>query len=154
MSSYVVRKSPGDTEWFRMSRFGMFIHWGLYAMPARHEWIKTREMIPEAKYDKYFKYFNPDMYDPAEWARQAKAAGMKYVVNGAKRTPGTCLAESPAELRQMFEDSDLIIAKGQGNFETLNECSYPVAFLFMAKCPVVTRLLDVEVNSLQVLLHW
>ena len=39
MSSYVTRKTPGDTTWFTHDRFGMFIHWGLYAMPARHEWV-------------------------------------------------------------------------------------------------------------------
>ena len=46
MSSYVTRKTPGDTAWFTHDRFGMFIHWGLYSMPARHEWIKMREEIP------------------------------------------------------------------------------------------------------------
>ena len=54
MSSYMTRKTPGDTAWFTHDRFGMFIHWGLYAMPARHEWIKNYECIPEEKYDKYF----------------------------------------------------------------------------------------------------
>ena len=54
MTSYVTKKTPGDTAWFTHDRFGMFIHWGLYAMPARHEWIKTNELIPEEKYDKYF----------------------------------------------------------------------------------------------------
>ena len=91
MSSYVVRKTPGDTEWFRHDRFGMFIHWGLYAMPARHEWVKSRECITEEKYDKYFRYFNPDLFDAKEWARQAKAAGMKYVVLTAKHHEGFCL---------------------------------------------------------------
>ena len=43
MSSYAIKKTPGDTTWFRHDRFGMFIHWGLYALPARHEWVKTRE---------------------------------------------------------------------------------------------------------------
>ena len=43
MSSYVTRKTDGNTEWFVKDRFGMFIHWGLYALPARHEWIKNRE---------------------------------------------------------------------------------------------------------------
>ena len=64
MSSYVTKKTPGDTAWFTHDRFGMFIHWGLYAMPARHEWVKNRECIPEEKYDLYFKHFNPDLYDP------------------------------------------------------------------------------------------
>ena len=91
MSSYVTRKSPGDTAWFTRDRFGMFIHWGLYSMPARHEWIKTREKIPEAKYDKYFKYFNPDLFDAREWARQAKAAGMKYAVLTTKHHEGFCM---------------------------------------------------------------
>ena len=94
MSSYVIRKTPGDTAWFRHDRFGMFIHWGLYAMPARHEWIKTREFITEEKYDLYFKHFNPDLYDPNEWARQAKAAGMKYVVLTTKHHEGFCMWDS------------------------------------------------------------
>ena len=94
MSSYVTRKTPGDTSWFTHDRFGMFIHWGLYSMPARHEWVKTREAISEEKYDKYFKYFDPDMYDPKEWARQAKAAGMKYVVLTTKHHEGFCMFDS------------------------------------------------------------
>ncbi len=94
MSSYVTRKTPGDTAWFTHDRFGMFIHWGLYAMPARHEWIKTREFIPEEKYDKYFQYFDPDLYDAREWARQAKAAGMRYAVMTAKHHEGFCMFDS------------------------------------------------------------
>jgi alpha-L-fucosidase len=94
MSSYVTRKTPGDTAWFTRDRFGMFIHWGLYAMPARHEWIKNREMIPEAHYDLYFKYFDPDLYDARAWARQAKAAGMKYAVMTTKHHEGFCMFDS------------------------------------------------------------
>ena len=94
MSSYVTRKTPGDTSWFTHDRFGMFIHWGLYSMPARHEKVKLREFMSEEKYDKYFKYFNPDMYDPKEWAKQAKAAGMKYVVLTTKHHEGFCMFDS------------------------------------------------------------
>ena len=94
MSSYVTKKTPGDTAWFRHDRFGMFIHWGLYSLPARHEWIKTREKISEEKYDKYFKHFNPDLFDAREWARQAKAAGMKYAVLTTKHHEGFCLFDS------------------------------------------------------------
>ena len=94
MSSYVTKKTPGDTAWFTHDRFGMFIHWGLYSMPARHEWVKSRERISEEHYDLYFKYFNPDLYDPKEWARQAKAAGMKYVVLTTKHHEGFCLFDS------------------------------------------------------------
>ena len=63
-------------------------------MPARHEWIKNREEIPEEKYDLYFKYFNPDLCDPRDWARQAKAAGMKYAVLTTKHHEGFCLFDS------------------------------------------------------------
>ena len=94
MSSYVTRKTPGDTAWFTHDRFGMFIHWGLYAMPARHEWVKNHECIPEDRYDLYFKHFNPDLFDPKEWARQAKAAGMKYAVLTTKHHEGFCLFDS------------------------------------------------------------
>lgn len=94
MSSYVTRKSPGDTVWFKHDRFGMFIHWGLYAMPSRHEWMKSIEKTPEEKYDKYFQNFDPDMYEPKEWARQAKAAGMKYVVMTTKHHEGFCMFDT------------------------------------------------------------
>ena len=92
--NYEVRKTPGNTEWFVHDRFGMFIHWGLYALPARHEWIKNIEKITEEKYQKYFEYFDPDMYDPREWARAAKKAGMKYAVLTAKHHDGFCLFDS------------------------------------------------------------
>ncbi|MBO4982845.1 MAG: alpha-L-fucosidase [Clostridia bacterium] len=94
MSSYVTRKTPGDTEWFKKDRFGMFIHWGLYAMPARNEWIKHIECLTDETYDKYFKYFNPDLYDAKDWARQAKAAGMKYAVLTTKHHEGFCMFDT------------------------------------------------------------
>lgn len=94
MSSYVTRKTPGDTSWFVHDRFGMFIHFGTYSMAARHEWVKHRECTPEEHYQKYFDYFNPDLYDPKDWARQAKAAGMKYVVLTTKHHEGFCLFDS------------------------------------------------------------
>ena len=92
--NYEIRKTPGNTEWFVHDRFGMFIHWGLYALPARHEWIKNLEKITEEKYQKYFEYFDPDMYDPREWARAAKKAGMKYAVLTTKHHEGFCLFDS------------------------------------------------------------
>ena len=94
MSSYIRKKTPGDTEWFVRDRFGMFIHFGLYALPARHEWIKTREFITEERYDRYFKHFDPDLLDAREWARAAKAAGMKYAVLTTKHHEGFCLFDS------------------------------------------------------------
>ncbi len=79
------------TDWFIQSRFGMFIHFGLYALGARHEWCKTREAIPEERYDLYFRHFNPDLFDARAWARIARQAGMRYAVLTAKHHEGFCL---------------------------------------------------------------
>lgn len=81
-------------EWWRNDRFGMFIHWGIYASPARHEWVKQRERISDEDYQKYFDHFNPDLYNPQEWAAKAKKAGMKYVVLTTKHHDGFCLWDS------------------------------------------------------------
>ena len=83
-----------DYEWFTHDRFGMFIHWGTYAMAARHEWVKSRERIGDREYNKYFELFDPDLYDPAEWARAARYAGMKYFVITTKHHEGFCLWDS------------------------------------------------------------
>ena len=83
--------TAGNTTWFTHDRFGMFIHWGLYALPARHEWVKSREELDDAHYQRYFNHFNPDLYDPRAWARAARSAGMKYVVLTAKHHEGFCL---------------------------------------------------------------
>jgi alpha-L-fucosidase len=80
--------------WWIHDRFGMFIHWGLYALPARHEWVKNREEIPDDEYQTYFDHFDPDLYDPAAWARSAREAGMRYVVLTTKHHEGFCLWDS------------------------------------------------------------
>ncbi|MFE4082501.1 alpha-L-fucosidase [Paenarthrobacter sp. YIM B13468] len=80
--------------WFEESRFGMFVHWGLYALPARHEWVMNREETTVEEYSKYFRRFDPDLYDPNEWARAARRAGMKYVVLTTKHHDGFCLWDS------------------------------------------------------------
>ena len=80
--------------WWTHDRFGMFIHFGLYALPARHEWIKTRERISEEEYDGHFRRFDPDHFDAKAWARWAKRAGMKYVVLTTKHHEGFCLWDS------------------------------------------------------------
>lgn len=84
----------GNTDWFVHDRFGLFIHWGLYALPARHEWVKHREEITDEAYDRYFKHFEPDLYDPAQWAKDAKAAGMKYAVITTKHHEGFAMWDS------------------------------------------------------------
>ena len=92
----IPRPAPvqGDIQWFVESRFGMFIHWGLYALPARHEWIRHGEEISDDAYAPYFKFFEPDLFDPGAWARMAREAGMKYVVITTKHHEGFCLFDS------------------------------------------------------------
>ncbi len=87
MSEY----THGNTAWWQEARFGMFIHWGLYSMPARHEWIRNFEQITIEDYQKYFELFNPDMFNPSEWAKAARNAGMKYIVFTTKHHEGFCM---------------------------------------------------------------
>ena len=81
-------------QWFTHDRFGMFIHWGLYAIPARGEWVRSTEEIPEEDYIPFFNEFDPKDFDPKKWARLAKQAGMKYAVLTAKHHDGFCLFDS------------------------------------------------------------
>jgi len=90
--------------WWREARFGMFIHWGLYAIPAGEwkgkkiagigEWIMERGRIPVAEYEPLAKQFNPVKFDARAWARIAKNAGMKYMVITSKHHDGFCLWDS------------------------------------------------------------
>ncbi len=88
------KPTTGDTAWFVHDRFGMFIHWGLYALPSRHEWVQSVEEINPENYHKYFEHFNPALFDPRTWARTAREAGMKYVVLTSKHHEGFCLWDS------------------------------------------------------------
>jgi len=92
--------------WWRDARFGMFIHWGVYSVPAGTykgeqvrgigEWIMKRAEIPVDVYKDYAKDFNPVNYDPEAWVKLAKAAGMKYIVITTKHHDGFALFDSKA----------------------------------------------------------
>jgi alpha-L-fucosidase len=85
-------------KWWHDARFGMFIHWGIYSVPAGKyngeeikgigEWIMNTAKIPVAEYEKFGKQFNPVKFDAAEWVRIAKGAGMKYIVITSKHHDG------------------------------------------------------------------
>ena len=89
-------------EWWREAKFGLFIHWGVYAVPAGQyegntgygEWIMHQARIPSAEYKKFASQFNPVKYDPAAWVNIAKEAGMKYIVITSKHHDGFALYPS------------------------------------------------------------
>jgi len=86
--------TPDPHAWFSHDRFGMFVHWGLYSLAARHEWVMSKERMTIPAYERYAERFEPDLYDPGAWARAAKAAGMTYVVLTTKHHDGFCLWDS------------------------------------------------------------
>jgi alpha-L-fucosidase len=91
-------------EWWREAKFGMFIHWGPYAVPAGvhdgqeiegiGEWIMDRAEIPVSEYEEYARQFNPEQYDAEEWVKIAKDAGMKYIIITSKHHDGFGLWDS------------------------------------------------------------
>jgi alpha-L-fucosidase len=91
-------------DWWRDAKFGLFIHWGLYAIPAGQwqgqpvpgigEWIMLRARIPVAEYERLAQQFNPVHFNAAEWVALAKRAGQKYLVITSKHHDGFCLFDS------------------------------------------------------------
>lgn len=82
------------TKWFLSSRFGMFIHWGLYSQLGRGEWLLSNEEADEKKYSETINTFNPVKFDANKWADIALDAGMKYGVLTTKHHDGFCLFDS------------------------------------------------------------
>lgn len=81
-------------EWFTRARFGMFIHFGLYSIPARGEWVRSEEFIPNEDYDPLIHEFNPTHCDMRQWMRAIRDTGAQYVVLTAKHHDGFCLFDS------------------------------------------------------------
>ena len=101
--SETLEQRDARMAWWREARFGLFIHWGLYAVPAGEwkdethhaEWILTTAQIPVPEYEKFAPQFNPVRFDAAAWVRMAKDAGMRYIVITSKHHDGFSLFDSP-----------------------------------------------------------
>lgn len=101
-----TQESPNDRAkrmaWFDEARFGMFIHWGVYAVPAGEwqgnknygEWFMEETKMPVSQYEQFAQQFNPTKFNAREWVRMAKDAGMKYMVITSKHHDGFCLWDS------------------------------------------------------------
>jgi alpha-L-fucosidase len=81
-------------KWWHEARFGMFIHWGLYSVLGRHEWVMENEAIPVAEYEQLAKRFKPKPNAARDWARLARQAGQKYMVMTTKHHEGFCQFDS------------------------------------------------------------
>lgn len=96
-----------NKEWFKQAKFGMFVHWGLYCLPAGEwkgkrtdypaEWLMTYYKIPIKEYEKLATAFNPIYFDAEEWVKLAKEAGMSYIVFTAKHQEGFCMFKSEVD---------------------------------------------------------
>ena len=93
-ASAAERPAVERGAWFSEARFGMFIHWGVYSIPAKGEWSYANDKYAPGEYEANAKKFNPVKYNPREWARLAKAAGMKYAVLTSRHHDGFCMFDS------------------------------------------------------------
>ncbi|MEK7404056.1 MAG: alpha-L-fucosidase [Acidobacteriota bacterium] len=97
------------TRWFREAKFGMFIHWGPYAVIGRHEWARHRFQIPQAEYDQYARRFNPVKFNADAWADLARNAGVRYIVITSKHHDGFSI------YRSKVSDYDMEITPHKGD---------------------------------------
>ena len=82
------------TKWFREAKLGMFVHWGVYSLIGRGEWVQHVEQIPVPEYEKLYPKFNPVKYNPKAWVALARDAGCKYIVVTTKHHDGFCMFDS------------------------------------------------------------
>jgi len=87
----IAATRPERMEWWQEARFGLFVHWGLYSLLGRNEWVMALEGIPKAEYEQLADRFQPTEHPARQWCRLAKEAGMNYVVMTTKHHEGYCL---------------------------------------------------------------
>lgn len=89
-----MAQTPPDTTWFTTARFGLFVHFGLYSLAGRHDWVRGYEQMSDEHYQRYLEHFEPDLFDARELARLARDSGMRYIVLTTKHHEGFCLWDS------------------------------------------------------------
>jgi alpha-L-fucosidase len=113
VTNAMAQSKPDKMDWWKEAKFGLFIHWGVYSVPAGvydgkdidgiGEWIMNRGKIPTSRYQAYAKEFNPVKYNPEAWVKMAKNAGMKYLVITSKHHDGFTLFETKASKWNIVE---------------------------------------------------
>ncbi len=86
-----IKRFGDERDWFFAARFGLFVHWGIYAVNAWHEQEQVRRAVPRTEYEKLMEQFNPQMFAPDTWLDMAEQAGMKYICFTAKHHDGFCM---------------------------------------------------------------
>ncbi|RPJ56145.1 MAG: alpha-L-fucosidase [Acidobacteria bacterium] len=81
-------------EWFQDAKFGLFVHWGIYSIRGRAEWVLYNDRIPVKNYETLAQFFNPTEFNPAEWVAVVKDAGMKYITITSKHHDGFAMFDS------------------------------------------------------------
>ena len=87
-------KREAMRQWFRDAKFGLFIHWGIYSVTGRGEWLRNVEKVPEDEYAKQIPLFTAERFDAVQWAKLAKEAGVNYVVFTTKHHDGFCMFDA------------------------------------------------------------
>jgi alpha-L-fucosidase len=88
------RAAAEARRWFEDAKFGLFVHWGVYSLLGKGEWVMNQDKIPIGEYEKLPPRFNPAAFDAQEWVKTAKAAGMKYITITSKHHDGFCMFDS------------------------------------------------------------
>jgi hypothetical protein len=124
--------------WWRDAKFGLFIHWGLYAIPGRGEWVQWNEQIPVDEYAKLASQFTADKFDADAWAATAKAAGMKYTVMVTRHHDGFAMFDDPG--------SDFLILRTSWVYGTRGS-NFLLTMLRLARERTELRIVDDQIGA-------
>jgi alpha-L-fucosidase len=107
ISNFIAGETPPSsrTQWLQDAKFGLFIHWGVYSLLGREEWVRQLCQIPLSEYQHYVDNFNPTEFNPDDWVDLAEEAGVKYIIITSKHHDGFCIFDS------QYTDYDIMSSK-------------------------------------------